>query len=159
MLDAFNFADRNGVLFEWNDNTNKCLVGLVEEDVVSYPSLMAEIPSITLNQDQPILSIEEKNEPQGCAEANLEPFGIAGVDTPTIIHANNNEIEDIDDNNDSLLSIATTPQNNSQNPLILPDTSEGNHNKDSNNDADNKDDDSSNDNSLQGGNQGGQEEV
>jgi hypothetical protein len=48
--------------------------------------------------------MEDEIEPQGRAKdaaarnANLEPINAAGVDTPTIIHANANEIDDADDN-------------------------------------------------------------
>jgi hypothetical protein len=55
---------------------------------------------------------------------NLELFNDAGVDTPTIICANNNEIDEIDDNDDGILSIATIPANNNHDPLILPNTSD-----------------------------------
>jgi hypothetical protein len=42
------------------------------------------------------------------------------VDTPTIIHINANEIDNADDNNDGILSIATIPQGqNNLHPLIL----------------------------------------
>ena len=34
----FDFADRNGVLFEWNDDVDECPEGILEEDdVVLYP--------------------------------------------------------------------------------------------------------------------------
>ncbi len=41
-----------------------------------------------------------------------------------IIHANNNKINVINDNNDGILLIATIPENNNHDPLILPDTSD-----------------------------------
>ncbi len=59
---VFDFSDRNGVLFEWNDKVND-------------PALAAEIPGMLLNQDQPIPLIEDKIEPQGHAKdaaANIE---------------------------------------------------------------------------------------
>jgi hypothetical protein len=45
------------------------------------------------------------------------------VDAPTIIGANNNEINVINDNDEGILLIATIPANNSHDPLILPNTS------------------------------------
>jgi hypothetical protein len=45
---VFNFADRNGILFEWNEVVDECPEGIVEEDVVLYPSLVAEFPGVTL---------------------------------------------------------------------------------------------------------------
>ena len=41
----FDFAYRNGVLFEWNDDVDECPEGILEEDnVVLYPSIVAELP-------------------------------------------------------------------------------------------------------------------
>jgi hypothetical protein len=94
---TLNFADRNGILLEWNDDVDKYPEGLVKEDVVLYPSLTAEFPRVVLERDLPIPAIEDKIEPQGHAKdaaarnANLEPFNVAVVDVPMIIHANNNE--------------------------------------------------------------------
>jgi hypothetical protein len=31
---ALDFADRNGILFEWNNNVDKNLEGIVEEDTI-----------------------------------------------------------------------------------------------------------------------------
>ncbi len=89
---GFNFLDRNRVLFKWwNNNDDEFLEGIVGEDVVLYPSLVAEILGVVLDQDQPIPSIEDEIKPQGCAKdaavqnANIEPFNIAGVEAPAII--------------------------------------------------------------------------
>ncbi len=41
---ALDFANKNEILFEWNDNIGKYPEKLVEEDVVLYLSLAAEIP-------------------------------------------------------------------------------------------------------------------
>jgi hypothetical protein len=88
------------------------------------------IPGVVLEQDLPIPTIEDKTKPQGCAKvaaarnANLEPFNLTGVVAPMIIHANNNKINVINDNNDGILLIATIPENNNHDPLILPDTSD-----------------------------------
>jgi hypothetical protein len=45
---VFNFSDRNGILFEWNEVVDECPEGIVEEDVVLYPSLVAEFPGVAL---------------------------------------------------------------------------------------------------------------
>jgi hypothetical protein len=51
---VFNFANRNNILFEWNEEVDECPEGIVEEDVVLYPSLIAEFLGVTLGQDHPI---------------------------------------------------------------------------------------------------------
>ncbi len=161
---VFNFLDRNGVLFEWNNKVDECLEGIVEEEVVLYPALVAEILSVVLNQDQPILLIEDKIEPKGCAEdtaaqnANIELFDITGVDAPTILHPNNNEINEIDDNNNGIMSITTIPPGNSPNPLVLPDTSDDN-NADANYGKSSKNDKSSDDKSNNNKDLGTQGEI
>jgi hypothetical protein len=51
----FDFADRNGILFEWNEVVDESPEGIVDiEDVVLYPSLAAEHPGVVLGQDQPL---------------------------------------------------------------------------------------------------------
>jgi hypothetical protein len=127
---VFGFADRNGILFEWNKEVNKCPEGIVKEDVVLYPSLVAKFPGVTLGQDHPIPTIEEDIIPQGCAKAdaarntNMEQFAIAGVDAPTIIHTDINEIDETDDDNDGIISVADIPAQANQDPLIVPDTAD-----------------------------------
>jgi hypothetical protein len=49
---------------------------------------------------------------------------VAGVNAPVIIHANNNQINIINDDDDGILSIATIPAKNNHDPLILPETSD-----------------------------------
>jgi hypothetical protein len=45
----FDFADRNGILFEWNKEVDESPEGIVEvEDVILYPSLAAEHPEVAL---------------------------------------------------------------------------------------------------------------
>jgi hypothetical protein len=147
-----------GILFEWNNNVNIHPERLVEEDVVLYLSLAAEIPGTVLEQDQPIPIIEDKIKPQGCAvdaaacNANLEPFDVAKVDVPTIICANKDKIDIINDNNNGILSITTIPANNNHNPLILPNTSDPDtsEDKDQNEDKENNKDNTSNKDSLPG---------
>ena len=49
LLGIFDFADRNGILFEWNEEVDKFPEGIVKvEDVVLYPSLAAEHPGVVL---------------------------------------------------------------------------------------------------------------
>ncbi len=41
----FDFADRNGILFEWNEEVDESPKGIVAvEDIVLYPSLATEHP-------------------------------------------------------------------------------------------------------------------
>ena len=62
----FDFADRNGILFEWNEEVDEFPEGIVDiEDAVLYPSLAAEHPGVVLGRDQPLPSIEEELVPQG----------------------------------------------------------------------------------------------
>ncbi len=77
----------------------------------------------------------------------MEPFDIAGVEAPTIVRANDDKIDNINDNNDGIMFIATIPQANNPDPLILSDKSVDNN-------ANDIDDKWSNDDSLQGGNPG-----
>ncbi len=122
------FADRNGILFEWNEVVDECPEGIVEEDVVLYPSLVAKFLGVTLGRDHPIQTIEEDIMPQGrnkaaaAHNANMEPFAAAGVDAPTIIHTNINEINETDDDNDRIISIADIPAQANHYPLNVPDT-------------------------------------
>jgi hypothetical protein len=145
---TLNFADRNEILFKWNDNVDEYPEGLVNEDVVLYLPLVAEIPRVFLDQDLPIPTIEDKINPQGHAKdavacnANRELFDVAGVDAPTIICANNDKIKVINDNDDGILLITTVPANNNHEPLILPDTlySDTLDDKDQNKDKENNKD-------------------
>ncbi len=99
--------------------------------------------------------IEDEIELQGCAKdtvahnANLKPFGVAGVDAPTIICANNDKINIINNNNNGILLVATIPANNNHDPLILPNTSNSDtsDNKDQCKDEENNKNNLSNDNS------------
>jgi len=56
----FDFANRNGILFEWNKVVDEFPEGIVDiEDVDLYPSLSAKYPGVVLGQDQPLPSIEK----------------------------------------------------------------------------------------------------
>jgi hypothetical protein len=86
LLGIFDFADRNGILFEWNKEVDEFPEGVVEvKDVVLYPFHAAEHPGVVLEQDQPLPLIEEELVPQGRAKdatarnANLRPFDVTGV--------------------------------------------------------------------------------
>ncbi len=161
---VFDALDSKGVLFEWNDKVDECPEGIVKEDMVLCPFLAAEILGIVLNQDQPNPLMEVEIEPQGrtkdiaVCNVNIEPFNVAGVDALTIVHANNDKINKIDDNNNNFTSITTISPANSPNSLILLDTLDNNNanekkGKSSNNDK------SSNINLLQRGNLGTQGEI
>ena len=71
---------------------------------------------------------------------NIEPFDIARVDAPLIVHTNDNEIHKTDDDNEDIMSIATIPPANNLNPLVLPDTLDDN---DDNNDDESRNNDMS----------------
>jgi hypothetical protein len=149
-LGVFNFADRNSILFKWNKEVDECPEGIVKEDVVLYPSLVAEFLGVTLGRDQPNPTIKEDIIPQGRAKAdaacntNMEQFAIAGVDAPRIIHADINEIDETDDNDNGIISVADIPAQANQDPLIIPDTSDEDDRDD--NDDDDDDDDNKEDN-------------
>ena len=96
----FDFADRNGVLFEWNGDVDECPEGILEEDdVILYPSIAAELPGVELEHDSPRPSIEPDLIPHGQAEdaaarnANQEPFDVVGVEPVAVIHAEDGEID------------------------------------------------------------------
>jgi hypothetical protein len=58
---SFDFSDRNGILFEWNEEFDKFPKGIVKvKDIVLYPSLATEHPGVVLGRDQPLPSIEEE---------------------------------------------------------------------------------------------------
>ena len=64
------------------------------------------------------------------------------MDTSTIIHTNANEIDDADDNDDGILSIATIPQGqNNLHPLILHNSSDEEQAKGDEDDEDKEDND------------------
>ncbi len=120
---VFVFLDRNGVLFEWNDNVDEYTEGLVDEDVVLYPSLAAEFPGITLDRDIAVPFIEEEIIPHGQAEdatahnANVAPFVAAGVNHgPAAIHAKDNEIGEYDNKDDGIIVVADIPHGNAPPP-------------------------------------------
>jgi hypothetical protein len=115
---AFDFADRSGILFEWNEDVDKSLKDLVKDDLVPYPEVAAKIPGMILDQHQPILSVEDEVVLQGQAKdkaarnANLEPFDMAGVDHMAIIPANIDKIAQIANNltnADGIIAIADMP--------------------------------------------------
>jgi hypothetical protein len=69
LLGIFDFADRNGILFEWNNEVDEFPEGIVEvEDVILYLSLATEHPGVVLGRDQPLPSIEDELIPQGRTE-------------------------------------------------------------------------------------------
>jgi len=117
---TFDFADRNGILFEWNEEVDDRQADLIEEESVRYPSLVREFPGIALDRDLPIPSIEDELEPQGRAEdaaalnANIAPYVAAGVDGPVIIDADDDKIEiiDDDDSDDGIISVADVAPHN-----------------------------------------------
>jgi hypothetical protein len=65
-----------------------------------------------------------RDEAAAARNANMEPFSAAGVDAPTIIHSDINEIEKTDDNNNGIISVADIPAQADHYPLNMPDTSD-----------------------------------
>jgi hypothetical protein len=127
---AFDFSDRSGILFEWNDDVDKSLEDLIKDDLVPYPEVAAKIPGVILDQHQPIPTVEDEVVLQGQAEdeaarnANLEPFNIAGVDHTAIIPANVDKIAQIASNltnADGIIAIADMPnqQTHHDNAIVL----------------------------------------
>ncbi len=145
----FDFADRHGILFEWNKEVDESPKGVVEvEDVILHPSLAAEHPGVALEQDQPLPSIKEELVLQGRAKdaaacnANLQPLNVAGVGaTLPFVHANVAKLDDYkSDNNNSIIAMADIPQQPPHAPFVV-------NNTDNNNDVgsdDNADDTESN---------------
>jgi hypothetical protein len=105
---AFEFSDRKGILFEW-DKIDEHQEQLVEEEHIAYPSIVVELPGLSLERDMPIPTIEAEFEQQGHPEneaahnANLLPFAAAGVNwghNHEIVDYDNHEIADYDDEDD-----------------------------------------------------------
>jgi hypothetical protein len=127
----FDFADRNGILFEWNEEVDESPEGIVDvEDITLYPSLAVEHPGVALGRDQPLPPIEVELVPQGRAEdaaarnANIQPLDITGVwAAPPLVHANVDELDAYKgDNNDGIIAVADIPQQPPHAPLIINDT-------------------------------------
>ena len=150
----FDFADRNGVLFEWNEAVNECPEGILDnEDVILYPSIAAELPGVDLKHDTPRPLIEADLIPHCQAEdeatrnANHKPFGVVGVEPAAVIHAEEGKIDSKEDNDNGIIAINDVPPPMEQDPLILSDLSDDKpHDNNHNSDKD------SNDNSDNGGN-------
>jgi hypothetical protein len=103
----FDFADRSGVLFEWNESIDKHPQGLVEEEVVLYPTLAAELPGVTIGRDIPVTAVEDDIVPQGRAEdavaanAGLAPMEPGALGDVAVIDAHAYEYApDVDDADD-----------------------------------------------------------
>ncbi len=138
----------------------------IKEEVVLYSALVAEIWGVVLDQDERIPSIEDEIEPQGRAK-ELRRHGTQTLSHSAsqewmhrqmIIHANNDEINKIDDHNNYIMSIATFPPANNPNSLVLSDTSDKND-ADTNNDKPSNNDEPSNHKSSNDNNPGTQEEI
>jgi hypothetical protein len=89
---------------------------------------------------------------------NIEPFDVAGVDAPMIVRANDNKIDEIDDVDEDIMSIATIPPVNNPNPLVLSDTLDDN-NANANDDKASNDDKSSKEESSNNNDPGTQGEI
>jgi hypothetical protein len=130
LLGIFDFVDRNGILFEWNEEVNKFPEEIVKvKDVVLYPSLAAEHPGVVLGRDQPLPSIEEELLPQGHAKdavacnTNLRPFDVAGVAAASIVHTNADKFVNYKiDNGNGIIAIGDVPQQPPHVPLVVNNT-------------------------------------
>jgi hypothetical protein len=151
----FDFADRNGILFKWNEVVDESPKGIVDiEDVVLYHSLAAEHPGVVLGKDQPLPSIQVELVPQGQAKdaaacnANIQPFDVAGVVAAPIVHANVDELDDYEiDDNDGIIAVEEDiPQQPPHAPLVVNDTDNDNDTTGSGDDDDDDDDDNDDDN-------------
>jgi hypothetical protein len=116
----FDFADRSGILFEWNDCIDEGHQGLVEEDVIPYPTLAAELPGVTLHRDLPVTAVEDDIPPQGRAEdaaaanAGLAPIDRRGLfnEAAAVVDAHAYEIDPEgpnDDDDDGIIAVADIP--------------------------------------------------
>jgi hypothetical protein len=136
MPGVFNFSDRNGVLFEWNDDVDKYNENIVEKNAILYPSLAVEFPGITLGRNVAVPSIEDDIFPHGLAKdaaaqnANAAPFVVQEwINGLGAIQANDNEIDEgeYDDKDNGIIEVADIPPGNAplQNPIVaIPDSDE-----------------------------------
>ena len=77
----FDFADRSSVLFKWNEVIDEHPEEMVQEDVVLYPTLAAELPGVTIGRDVPVTAIEDEIALQGRVEdAAAANAGLAPMD-------------------------------------------------------------------------------
>ncbi len=112
----FDFSDRNGVLFEWNEDVDEYNENIVKEDVILYPSLAAEFPGVTLDRNVAVPSINEEVIPHSLAEdataqnANAAPFvAQEWINGLAAIHANNNEIGEYNNKDNGIIEVANIP--------------------------------------------------
>ena len=115
----FNFADRNGILFEWNEEVDESSEGIFKvKDIILYPSLAVEHSGGVLGQNQPLPLIKEELVPHGHAEdaaahnANLQPLDVAGMGAALpFVHTNvDNFDNNKKDNNNGIIAVASIPQ-------------------------------------------------
>jgi hypothetical protein len=151
---ALDFADRSGILFEWNEDIDESPEGLVEDDYVPYPAIPAEFPGVELERDTPIMeTIEEEMIPHGRPEdaaalnAGIIPHALAGVGRAAIVDAHADEIYAIDeDEDDGIIAVADLPAANRANALVIDDDDNAHAERDSSEDDDDTDSDSDSDN-------------
>jgi len=155
------FADRSGILFEWNEEINESPGELVKEDYVPYPSIPAEFPGVDLERDTLMETIEEEFMPHGRPEdavalnAGYVPPGLAGVERAAVIEAHADEIahDELDDDDD-IIAVADLPVAPLQDALFIDDAdntvADASHDdeaSDADSDADSDNDDSNNEDS------------
>ena len=155
LLGIFDFANRNGILFEWKEEVDDFPKGIIDiEDIVLYPSFTVEHPEVVLGGDQPLPSIEEELIPQGRAKdaaahnANLQLVDVARVAAAPIVHTKADKLNDrkIDVNN-GLIAVGDIPQQPPHAPLVVNDTNDDEDTVGSGDDDDEDNEDEDNDNS------------
>jgi hypothetical protein len=128
----FDFADHLGILFEWNDSIDESREELVEEDVIVYPTLAAELLGVTLHRDLPVTEVEDEIPPQGRAEdAAAANAGLALLDRRGLFneavavvdaHAFEFDPYEPDDDDDGIIAVADIPPHElADDALILAD--------------------------------------
>jgi hypothetical protein len=149
----FDFADCNGILFEWNNELNAVDgKALLEEDVVLYPLITAEFLGAALTRD--VLIIEEEIQPHGLVKdlptqkSFIALVAFAGVNAPRVIPANKDKYKYGNNNDDGILHVQDIPAQNpaqNMNPVIpLESEDEQDVALNDNNNVDSNDDDSTN---------------
>jgi hypothetical protein len=154
---SFDFANRNGILFNWNEEVDEFPEEIIKvKDIVLHPSHAAEHTGVVLGRDQPLLAIEEELVPQGRAEdamacnAHLKLLDVAGVVAASmIVHTNADKLDVYKIfNNTGIIAVGDIPQQPPHTPLIVNNTDNNDiaGSEDDNNEAESNNDNGSNNN-------------
>jgi hypothetical protein len=114
---ALDFANRSGILFEWNEAIDKSPKSLVEKDVVLYPSIVFTFPGVTPGGDVAVPTVKDEVELHGrpkdevALNVGLEPLNIAGVDQAAIIDAHADKVTpNYDYDDDGIIAVGDLPK-------------------------------------------------